>query len=140
MSKLRQGEGGSEPSLSVQTFCVHTCLMGRGSVEFWTMSKIWQFFVFFMAPLIKKRVNTEVIFVFSLNEIVCKNYILVQPISCLFTYWRKSRGFSQDIHKCNSDKILELINRIRIKFNRLHKSYQVTFRWKEMLLLIKTHN
>ena len=30
MSKLQKGEGGSEPSLSVQTFCVHTCLMGGG--------------------------------------------------------------------------------------------------------------
>ena len=42
-------EGGFELSLSVQTFCVHTCLMGGGSAEFWTMSKIWKFF--FMAPL-----------------------------------------------------------------------------------------
>ena len=25
-----RGRGGSEPSLSVQTFCVHTCLMGGG--------------------------------------------------------------------------------------------------------------
>ena len=40
------GRGGrSQPSLSVQTFCVHTCLMG-GSAEFWTMSKIWYFFFF----------------------------------------------------------------------------------------------
>ena len=29
-----------KPSLSVQTFCVHTSLEGGGSSEFWTKSKI----------------------------------------------------------------------------------------------------
>ena len=34
---VRKGGGGSEPIVSVHTFCVHTI---RGSSEFWTMSKI----------------------------------------------------------------------------------------------------
>ena len=46
-----RGVGGSEPSLSVQTFCVHTCLMGGGSAEVWTM-------FFLMASLISVAVVT----------------------------------------------------------------------------------
>ena len=42
-SKLQWGEGGSEPNLSVQTFCVHTSLGGKSS-QFWTMSIFLLFF------------------------------------------------------------------------------------------------
>ena len=47
------GRGGSEPSLSVQTFCVHTCLMGGGVSGGLDNVKSLVVFFFLMAPLSK---------------------------------------------------------------------------------------
>ena len=48
------GGGGSNPILSVQTFCVHTSLGGGGSRNFATCPK-FRSFVFLKAPLIKLK-------------------------------------------------------------------------------------
>ena len=47
-----RGRGGSEPSLNVQTFCVHTCLMGGGgSGVLDNVQNLVVFFFFLWLPL-----------------------------------------------------------------------------------------